>query len=530
VRLLAQTAPDQNLRKLFVFLGSILVFIYGAYELAQYVLSNDLTGLIYLGLAVIVAACIIKVLGNWRTGTYIFLGWIFFEDLARKYLGNNMVIYFAKDFLVGVVYLSFLISLRRKQIKIFKPPFRIALYALIWFGMMQIFNPASNSIFYGLMGIKLYFYYVPLMFIGYALIEKEIDLQKFYPFFIVLAVIVAGLGIVQAIAGPTFLNPTHLQEDIRELSTNYRVAPVSGAIIYRPNSVFVSTGRFTFFLVPAWLFTFGFGCYLIFRSKKHRVLTTAALGIITLAMVLGSARGTIMWTIGSAIVCTGAFLWGCPWQQGQIVRILRSFQRSVLIMVVALAVGTYFYPDAVKDRVAFYMETLSGEGPNNELGARTGSYPIQNFLNAFYYDRWLYGYGIGTASLGTQYVARIMHAQPMGVGVESGYGTLVIELGIVGLILWLIMSFAIVIASWRVMRRLRGTALFPIGFVIFWYSILLLFFYTYTGFQPYEDFLLNALLWISLGILFRLSGLLVENSKELKASEANPAMMQARAH
>jgi hypothetical protein len=155
---------------------------------------------------------------------------------------------------------------------------------------------------------------------------------------------------------------------------------------------------------------------------------------------------------------------------------------------------------------------------------------MQNFFNAFYYDRWPYGYGIGTASLGTQYVARIMRVPPMGIGVESGYGTLVVELGIVGLILWFIMSFAVVIAGWRVVRRLRGTALFPIGFVIFWYSVLMLFFYTYAGFQPYEDFLLNALLWVSLGILFRLPKMLVANSKELKPDGISPVMMRARAN
>jgi hypothetical protein len=344
---------------------------------------------------------------------------------------------------------------------------------------------------------------------------------------IAMALIVASLGIAQSIVGPTFLNPSHLQEDIRELSTSYRVVPGSGATIYRPTSVFVSTGRFTFFLVPAWIFTFGFGCYLVFRSKKYRLLTTTALGAITLAAVLGASRGTVLWTLGSAIVCTVAFLWGCPWQQGQIVRILRTFQRSVIIMIVALTVGTFFYPDAVKDRVSFYLETLMLDSPNSELAARTGSYPVQNFLNAFNYERWPYGYGIGTASLGVQYVARIMHAQPMWLGVESGYGTLVVELGIVGLILWLVMSFAIVICGWRVVRRLRGTVLFPIGFVIFWYSVLLLFFYTYAGIQPYEDFILNALFWLSIGILFRLTKLPVSQMKGAGMGGVTSVMTQA---
>src|SRR5437899_6647772 len=42
---------------------------------------------------------IFGILNNWRHGVYLFLAWLLFEDFARKFLGNNMAIYFAKDFL-----------------------------------------------------------------------------------------------------------------------------------------------------------------------------------------------------------------------------------------------------------------------------------------------------------------------------------------------------------------------------------------------------------------------------------------------
>jgi hypothetical protein len=40
--------------------------------------------------------------------------------------------------------------------------------------------------------------------------------------------------------------------------------------------------------------------------------------------------------------------------------------------------------------------------------------------------------------------------------------------------------------------------------VIFWYAFFLLFPATFGGIQSYEDFLLNAYLWLLLGLLFRL--------------------------
>src|ERR1700722_9992982 len=103
----------------------------------------------------------------------------------------------------------------------------MALLILIWFGVLQVFNPGSTSIFFGLMGMKLYFYYTPLFIIGYSLINSENDLRNFFHFNLALMSVIAILGIVQAVVGPTFLNPTILADDIRTLSQTYREAPIS---------------------------------------------------------------------------------------------------------------------------------------------------------------------------------------------------------------------------------------------------------------------------------------------------------------
>src|ERR1700732_2254080 len=138
-----------------------LLFIIGlaiAYLTAGYIVSGDFTSLAFVAMIAVGAVAASAILGNWRNGTYFFLAWLLFEDFARKFLGNNMAIYFAKDFLAVVVYLSFFSAYRRKDknIQSFRPPFRAALLVLFWFGVMQVFNPASTSLFYGILGIKLY--------------------------------------------------------------------------------------------------------------------------------------------------------------------------------------------------------------------------------------------------------------------------------------------------------------------------------------------------------------------------------------
>jgi hypothetical protein len=197
-------------------------------------------------------------------------------------------------------------------------------------------------------------------------------------------------------------------------------------------------------------------------------------------------------------------VWGAPWRQREVIRVLRNVQRAAIGVGLAIVLLLATYPEALLSRVAFYAETLSPSSSASELQNRAWDYPIRNFLGAFGDDRWPYGYGIGTTALGTQYVATIFHAKSAGTRVESGFGTLVLEMGIGGLLLWLVMSFAILFSAWRVVKKLRGSPWFPIAFMIFWYAGLLLLPMTFNGIQPYEDFVLNAYLWLLLGVLFRL--------------------------
>ena len=508
---------------LIAFVGVLCL----AYETAQLVLEGDLSTLVMSGLVFVGLTIVVAILNDWRRGLYLLLGWILFEDLFRKYLGNNMAVFFAKDALAIVLYISYFTARRERLAKGFKPPFLIALLIFIWFGVIQMFNPASTSIFYGLLGMKVYFLYIPLMFIGYSLIESEADLRRFFTFNAVMILIVTCLGIAQSILGPKFLNPAVLQDDIRELGSLYRISPISGLSAYRPTSVFVSAGRFSNFLIVCWVVALGFAGYLLLRSRRGRNLAFICVGIIAVGSLMSASRGVFMWNAGNAIVVMAAFLWGAPWRQGEARRILRILQRSLLVVGLALIAMMTFFPDKVASRLAIYNETLSPDSPTSELVHRARDYPLKNFMMTFEHEHWASGYGIGTASLGVQYVVRIMHAAPMRIGVENGYGQLIVELGVAGLVLWIFLSIAIAVSAWKVVRRLRGTPWFPLGFVIFWYAFTLLIPMSYIAFVNYQDYVLNAYLWILLGILFRLPQLAQETIQLEAAANLASAHGQA---
>src|SRR6266849_3750663 len=143
MRVPSPVAFENMRRSPLVALGFLIVFVAAVYKSANYVIAGDMTSLAFIALAFVGCAFIVAMLNNWRNGLYFFLTWLLFEDFARKYLGNNMAIYFAKDFLVAVVYLSFFLAYRRKKVHSFRPPFLIPLLIFVWLCVMQVFNPAS---------------------------------------------------------------------------------------------------------------------------------------------------------------------------------------------------------------------------------------------------------------------------------------------------------------------------------------------------------------------------------------------------
>jgi hypothetical protein len=253
------------------------------------------------------------------------------------------------------------------------------------------------------------------------------------------------------------------------------------------------------------------------RHRRGRNIAFISLAVVYAAILLSGSRGVFLWTAGAAILIAIAYMWGAPWRQREVLRVFRTVQRAALAIGLAVVALFFVFPDALFARLAIYSETLTPGSSASELQTRTWDYPVRNFLGAFNYDRWPYGYGIGTSTLGVQYVAKIFHVAPMGIGVESGFGALVVEMGIGGLFLWFVMSIAIIVSAWKVVKKLRGSPWFPIGFAIFLYTFVLLVPMTFVSMQAYEDFVINAYFWTLLGILFRLPSL------ALSSQFANPS-------
>ena len=479
-----------------------------AWEMASWISGGSIQKMVYVflgGLVCVIGGVIIQ---SWRSGFYMFLVWVIFEDLARKYMGNAMAIYFGKDALVILIYISLFLAIRRHKENVFRPQFLMPLVIMIWFAVIQAFNPYSPHPLYGALGLKVDFLYAGLMFVSYALLRTDEDIRKFLTVSMLLAATVSVLGIIQSVVGPQFLNPSTLAPEIRELAQLEKYSPISHEVLHLPSSVFVSSSRYASFMQLATMLGLGASGYMLLHNVKGRKIIWMCLGVVATGVVVSGARGALVLSATSAVVMSAAFIWGAPWRTGQVHRMLRAIRRSALIIGASIFLIAVVYPAALGGKIAYYQETLTPGGEYFQVSDRMWDYPLYNLELAFMEPHWVTGVGTGTATLGGQYVAKYLDVKPLGLGVESGYGIIDIEFGVFGLALWLAWTGTLVFYCWRNVQKLRQTRMFPLGFMAFWYAAVLLFPQTFTTMNAFQDYVVNAYLWLLVGMLFRLPEIL----------------------
>lgn len=378
------------------------------------------------------------------------------------------------------------------------------LSCFIWLAALQIFNPNSPSIPYGLLGFKLDFFYVPLMYVGYSLIRDRQDLRRFLVGNAALATLIAAVAIVQAIVGNGFLNPGNLPIELLDTANLEKVAPISGLVFSLPNSVFVSPGRLALYLTLAITLGIGTAGYLLLSAAGNRKTVFVSIGAIAAAALFSGSRTGVIFVFSTVLVMGMGLLGGAPWRMQRVHKIFKAISWSVAIITIGLSLAVLLYPVEVGSRIAFYVETLNPFSSASAIGFRGISYPMQNLATAFDEPNWLLGNGTGTASLGLQYVAKLIHSSYRGKWTEEGYGQLMLEMGILAPILWVLWSSALLWGRWKIARRLRQTSLFPVAFAIVWFAFLLLFPMTFGGTSAYQNYINNAFLWLLVGILYRL--------------------------
>src|SRR5579863_3949192 len=144
---LSSVAIDSRLLRTVAFLVGIFFL---TWTLAGWIITNNTTYMALSVLGVLGIVMSMAIFRDWRSGLFIFLCWLVLEDMIRKYLGNSLIIFFAKDVIIGITYVSMIAARRKNQLLRFRPPFLFWLAIFFWLATAQMFNPHSPSIFFGL--------------------------------------------------------------------------------------------------------------------------------------------------------------------------------------------------------------------------------------------------------------------------------------------------------------------------------------------------------------------------------------------
>jgi hypothetical protein len=441
--------------------------------------------------AVLILAFIIAVpylLKNWRVMLGVFLVWLVLEDLFRKLAGNDLWIYFAKDVAFLILLLGlFLDPGFRERWRAATGATRFVLYALVaWALIMSVpswwVDPRLPFI-----GLRLDFMYAPLVAAGFAIGSRGSSMRWWLLFAASVGAGISLIGVIQATIGPSFLSPGTATPGLIHLEL-FRGIDSS---VYRPTATFVDPGRFAAFAVLG--FAVSLAAFVMSRGGKRILALTCAIANAAGIWVSGGRAGLV---VGVLLVAFAAM--AGPLVEGRL-----APGRAVGMLAGIVLAGVFLtalLPGVVGARLRWYSETLDPRSSLNEWSFRADA-AIENTGRALRIGG-LFGQGTGTESLGKQYLTGDSNQIAGLYQVEGGYASIAVELGAVGVALWLAWSIGWTVRQWRSIKAGRGHRPATGAFVLFCWMLSFLFYWFVIGFQGFQNYVANAYFWLLSGVMF----------------------------
>ncbi|MBI2996196.1 MAG: O-antigen ligase family protein [Candidatus Melainabacteria bacterium] len=184
-------------KNVFVKIGFLVVVLLLAYMfslMSIYGISSE-----YFTPVIILLILVLSFL-NWRKATLFLIIWVLFSGAVRKWVLPELadvVFFFNHIILIGIYAGYFNEQLRTRSLIIFKHPMNIFLLFFFIWGVACSINPRSPSIFIGLLGVVLHFFYIPLIFIIPYIFNTKEELFKVLRIFVYFSFPILILGVIQ---------------------------------------------------------------------------------------------------------------------------------------------------------------------------------------------------------------------------------------------------------------------------------------------------------------------------------------------
>ena len=386
-----------------------------------------------------------------RLALLIFLILLVYDGALRKWLlpGYEQLIFVAKDMLLftTLVVTGFASKMNSRAKFTTAAQFLLALYAL-W-TILEVFNLNLPNLLVGAWGLKAHLLYASLIVLIPLAFQRLEDiysaLVKIYPWIVIPVVLLALLQV----ASPAY-----------DVINQHVRGGIEGQAYFGDTSLVRVTGTFSYisgmssFVLASVLL--GVGLYLQGARSKIFLMGVA---FALLAMPITGSRGVILVvTVSLALMLISAVFAG---------RILAKQAFTAVFVFSVFAI------------ISLYSQTGAWQALQQRAEAARGDqYRVFTaFTNAFeHFDSaGIAGFGTGSANLGSPILANDVDAfswLPAGMGFEEESGRIVIELGILGWLISLLMRLCFLLWAIELLRNgktpnVRTTGIIALPIVAF---------------------------------------------------------------
>ena len=348
----------------------------------------------------------------------------------------------------------------------------------------------------GILGLKAFLGYIPLIFVGYYLIETKQQLIFLGRLLLTLAIICCGLGLIQygmLTTGICKGTTAAIGEQLFRASLQAKCF-VGGSLLYSPSQgqirlpgTFVSPWHWAWFLIANSFITFTVA--FTDTSFFWRIAGLGGLALVFMNSVVSGQRIALALVPVCVVICLVL--------TGQIVNLKRFLPIGIGLALILTIVATY-NPQIVQQRVDSFVARWNTSPPHLF---------IQEQINfAVRQQKGILGRGLGKATNS----ARAFGPTAL---VETYHPKLLYEVGYPGLIAFMIFVTNLVIVTFRSYRSVKDQTINSFG-SSFWVFILIITYFPY--WYPLDTDPVAVYYWLFAGIILKLPVIDKQSVKEQK--------------
>lgn len=438
-----------------------------------------------------------------RQALFGFIFYVPFAGTVTYLLGGNAILQLAKDGFYVPAALALWQKCRKQNLPfiipqgIKKPLFillGLCICTLLFINAMQQFNPPPPPLFktppksmplgMGILGLKVFVGYIPLITCAYYLIRNKKDFLFVSRVQVSLILVCCLLGIVQyalLVVGICPGTRGAVGQDLFKATLSARCF-IGGALVFSPSQgmirlpgTFVAPWQWAWFLISSTFFTFGTG--FSDPSAKWRIVGLLSLASVFVNAVISGQRialALVPACLVLLLILTGQF--------ANLKRFVPIFGGLVLVLTIAIASN----PTVVQERLDSFISRWNASPPY-EFITQQFEEVSRNTTNPF-------GNGLGKATNS----ARIMGPTKL---VETYYPKVMYEVGILGVLGFLGLVTTLTITAFTTYRKVKNRNFRGYGAAL-WVFILFISYNTY--YYPLDVDPVAVYYWFFAGVLFKL--------------------------